>query len=1021
MPTTSGGGIQVDGTARLFNSTLANNYGQYGGAINDNGNLTLEACTIAGNSATKQAGGLRTSTVAVTLNDTIVANNIVFGAASDISNTSGGSVVATSAHNLIGSGGSGGLTNGSNNNIVLAAGVSPDLGTLGSYGGPTQTVPLLAGGPAIGAGIALSGVTTDQRGLLRGNVVDIGAFQTSLQVESPSDSVVTTAAGLTLPGAVGLANQFPGTAITFDPAATHFATPQTITLNATGGRGGPLVLSDNSLTTTITGPAAGVTIGGGEKSGVLKIESGVTATLSGLTISGGSTSGFGGGLQVYGVASLTDCTISYNSAGSGGGLEVNTGGTVTLTGCTITGNQAITSGGGVQVDGTATLINSTLANNYSANGGAINDNRTLTLEACTVSGNSARVGVGGLRIYGGSATLDDTIVAGNIQLGVLSNSPSDINVTNPGKATGLDNLIGTGGSGGIQAGDGGNIVLTSLANLDLASLGNYGGPTKTMALLSGSPAIGAGSDSIQGVTVPTTDQRGLLRGEVVDIGAVQISLVVESSSGTIDASPAAASLTLPDAVSLADQFRYSAIDITFDPTAFATATTITLTGSQLELSNTGGMQSLTGPAMGVTISGGGLSRVLQVDGGVTASLSDLTISGGSATLGAGLEVMGTVTVTGCTFAGNTATTSGGGIQVDGTARLINSTLSGNSSANGGAINDNGTLTLGACTVSGNSAPTNAGGGLRVYGKSATAALTDSIVAGNFGSDIDNLGSGTTSGSNNLIGVGGSGGITGGSGGNIVLTSLANLDLAPLGSYGGPTATQALLVGSPAIGAGEALSNVTTDQRGLLRSDAVDIGAFQTSLQVESPADALDNAPAAATLTLRDAVSLADMFAGTAITFDPTVFTVSSHTIILTRGQLELTGVTESITGPATGLTIKGGGQSRVLEVDTGVTATLFGLTISGGSTSAFGGGVQIYGTAMLTDCTISGSSAEFGGGLEVEALGKVMVLTAPWRTTQLPHPAAGCRSRSEVRPRSSIPHSAAIPARMAVRSTTTAP
>ena len=58
--------------------------------------------------------------------------------------------------------------------------------------------------------------------------------------------------------------------------------------------------------------------------------------------------------------------------------------------------------------------------------------------------------------------------------------------------TGTYNLIGTGGSGGLVNGQNGNIVLTSLTDLGLAPLGDYGGPTQTMALLPGSPAIGTG-------------------------------------------------------------------------------------------------------------------------------------------------------------------------------------------------------------------------------------------------------------------------------------------------------------------------------------------------------------------------------------------------------------------------------------------------------------------------------------------------------------------------------------------------
>ncbi len=61
-----------------------------------------------------------------------------------------------------------------------------------------------------------------------------------------------------------------------------------------------------------------------------------------------------------------------------------------------------------------------------------------------------------------------------------------------------------------------------------------------------------------------------------------------------------------------------------------------------------------------------------------------------------------------------------------------------------------------------------------------------------------------------------------------MTSLADLGLAPLGDYGGPTETMALLPGSAAIGAGMGDSGITTDQRGAPRpaSGATDIGAFQ---------------------------------------------------------------------------------------------------------------------------------------------------------------------------------------------------
>jgi hypothetical protein len=54
------------------------------------------------------------------------------------------------------------------------------------------------------------------------------------------------------------------------------------------------------------------------------------------------------------------------------------------------------------------------------------------------------------------------------------------------------------------------------------SLANNGGPTETLALIVGSPAIGAGSAAIAGVSVPGVDQRGVARLAIgFDIGAFQ--------------------------------------------------------------------------------------------------------------------------------------------------------------------------------------------------------------------------------------------------------------------------------------------------------------------------------------------------------------------------------------------------------------------------------------------------------------------------------------------------------------------
>src|SRR5438105_3996 len=76
--------------------------------------------------------------------------------------------------------------------------------------------------------------------------------------------------------------------------------------------------------------------------------------------------------------------------------------------------------------------------------------------------------------------------------------------------------------------------------------------------------------------------------------------------------------------------------------------------------------------------------------------------------GGGIENLRTLTITGCTFSGNSATFGpggsgdGGGIQNQDTLTITASTFSGNSGIVGGIYN-HGTLTVTASTFSGNSA------------------------------------------------------------------------------------------------------------------------------------------------------------------------------------------------------------------------------------------------------------------------------------------------------------------------------
>ncbi|WP_345309022.1 choice-of-anchor Q domain-containing protein [Candidatus Villigracilis saccharophilus] len=96
----------------------------------------------------------------------------------DCVNSGGGTV--TAKNNLIEAVGAFsnacGLTNGVNGNII---GSDPLLGPLANNGGPTQTMALLSGSPAINAGDDADCEATDQRGVTRpqGSHCDIGAYE----------------------------------------------------------------------------------------------------------------------------------------------------------------------------------------------------------------------------------------------------------------------------------------------------------------------------------------------------------------------------------------------------------------------------------------------------------------------------------------------------------------------------------------------------------------------------------------------------------------------------------------------------------------------------------------------------------------------------------------------------------------------------------------------------------------------------------------------------------------------------
>ena len=227
----------------------------------------------------------------------------------------------------------------------------------------------------------------------------------------------------------------------------------------------------------------------------------------------------------------------------------------------------------------------------------------------------------------------------------------------------------------------------------------------------------------------------------------------------------------------------------------------------------------------IDIAGGGLSVTKSTFSG-NAATSDTS----SESAGGGIHNSGTLLVTSSTFSGNSAAggnnSYGGGIENAGSLSVTNSTFNGNSATGvngsfGGAIADSGVMSIFYVTADNNSAAT--GGGIAIVsGAQSLADSIDSIYQNSQGGNVAVLAGSFASLGHNLF--------SDDPAINRQTTDQINTDplLGPLAQNGGPTQTQALSPGSPAIKHGIYIAGIKTDQRGVPRprNRATDIGAFQ---------------------------------------------------------------------------------------------------------------------------------------------------------------------------------------------------
>ena len=771
----------LTGALLVSNSTFSGN-----GIVaisNDTGSAILRNTTLTGNDVGIQ-------TVAGNNASTTLFNTIVAGNTSDVS---GDALTGNSGFNIIGNANTaGGLTNGTNGNIVGVAAANVLDPVLANNGGPTDTHALIPGSRAIDAGSTAqaldpnaAALMTDQRGTgyPRANGrVDIGAYESELQAPLPDplivdtdsdiDDAIYTAGNLSLREAVRIANDRAGSeTISFATSLTG----RTIKLN-----GGQLRITDD---VTITGlGAASLTISGENASRIFQIDAGVTVNISGLKFTKGNA-GSGGAIGNAGVLTVTGSTLTGNRAGSAGGAIGNSG-TLTVTDSTFSGNTAGYIGGAIDSSGLLNITGSTFVgntafggNNVLAFGGAIDSNGTLKASNSTFSGNTAAADGGAIYNYGtatlrnvtltnnradadgvgGGAgggistqpggnpttTLFNTIVAGNFS--GPGSASSDLEGKFVESSSGF-NLIGDPArAGNLKNGTNGNIVGIFAADVLDPVLRDNGGPTLTHALISNC-AADRGSDAQaldpNGKAL-TTDQRGPGFGRkvgTVDIGAYErqpltIPLIVSALGDIVDGNYAAGQLTLREAILLANRGA-GADTITFDA-ARLSGKTITVTGS-LPLYDDITIVGL--GAGNLTISGGTTTGIFHVGACATASLSGLTLTGGNRSSGGAIFNKGKLTVTASVFSGNTAVI-GGAITSEGklftadtgvTLTVTDTAFSGNNSGgSGGAIfARDSMLSVNLSTFSGNTGSFGGAIATNFTASLAPVTITDTTFSGN---------------------------------------------------------------------------------------------------------------------------------------------------------------------------------------------------------------------------------------------------------------------------------------------------
>ncbi|MCP5487692.1 MAG: right-handed parallel beta-helix repeat-containing protein [Verrucomicrobia bacterium] len=976
----SGASLEMANCSILRNRTVESGGLGIGGGIFNVGTLSLDACTIAGNSARLYSGGVENRSVLFLNNSLIADNDAVVGP--DIYKALGALNALGPGTNLIGNLSDSGFTAGPQ----ILVDPEPLLSPPGLYGGPSWTAPPTFASPARDRAGFNPALPQDQRGVSRSldGGPDIGAAEyVDVLVSNDDDSG---------PGSLRAALATPFvSAPRFAPALAHAR----ILLES------PLQIQQ-SVDLDATVFPYGLVMDAQEQTRVLEIAAGIPAVeLNGWTLTGGRAldlgDGNGAGIKINPGAeiNLRNCTLFNHIALFTGGGIYNQGSLLldrsTLYHC---GSGALNVGGGLANDenANAEIQYSTFIGNVSGSGGAIVNQAggRLVVRHSTLSGNRALTSGGAIfnRAGGGfppDATLElhQSIVAGNI-----ADTAADLD--NDGvvlSSSGVNLFSDLSGSG---LGTGATIRLVE--DIRLSPLGWFGGRTQTLHPLAGSPAIDP-AGSLTNATVDG-DQRGLtnLVGGLRDVGAIEVGSV-HVVADTEDLSMYALNLrnALDQAVTPGAVIRFSTN--TFPATMTLTQELVVAEGRVVFLD----ASDMSGP---IVIDAQGGSRHFLVASNATLAIHGLTLTGGSSTNdGGSIEARpgSYLTVNQSTLYDNACAFFGGALNVYGRAVLNRSTLTANTGWRGGALTtqQSGETLLRNATLSGNEAsgavfPGAGGGGMHALGR---IGIHNTIIAGN---QATGSGSGAPDVFTSPIGS-----IAPRTGINLLsdlsLSGLINHDpairveadplLMPLGDYGGSTPTLPPRAASPAIdriSLFDLWALFPRDQRGAPRTGDGDIGAVEAQpIVVTTTHDAdpgslrhaitwyADLDPITFTSTLANVVipltngvlriERPVAVDGTSLAQPPVLDGLSVSPIFrveATNGPVALAGL-KMINGANTN--IFPGGSGGAMYFLPGTTSTVRQVEISDSTAAIFGGAFITEGTTTFEDSRFVNNVAIAGG------------------------------------------------------------